>query len=116
LENRFLQNRDELSISFLGMGPAFPIHDLFVTESMGEITDHATEHLVSSDLAIARARRQILDAIADVQAGREPKGASSKEQTHMRDFLTLTHPLPVGADITKFAAEMVEQNIYGQAR
>jgi phenylpropionate dioxygenase-like ring-hydroxylating dioxygenase large terminal subunit len=116
LENRFLQNRDELATSFLGMGPAFPVHDLFVTESMGAITDHATEHLVPSDLGIARARRQILDAIADVQAGKEPKGASCKEPTQMRDFLTLTHQLPLSADITRFAAEMVEQNIYGQAR
>lgn len=116
LENRFLQNRDELDKSFLGMGPAFPIHDLFVTESMGEITDHATEHLVSADLAIARARRQILDAIADVQAGREPLGASRTKRSALRDFLTLTHELPVDADIREFAAEMVEQNIYGQAR
>lgn len=116
LENRFLQKRDRLDVSFLGMGPAFPIHDLFVTESMGEVTDHAAEHLVSSDLAIARARRQILDAITDVQAGKEPKGLAVSERDPMQDFVTVTSEIPVDADIRAFAAEMVERNIYDQVR
>lgn len=116
LDNRFRQDRDALDKSFLGMGPAFTVHDLFVSESMGPITDHDTEHLVSADLAIARARRMILDAAGELAEGREPKQLASEERLKMHEFLTLTHEIPVDADIHEFAREMVEQNIYQQAR
>lgn len=116
LQNRFLQNREALDSSFLGMGPAFAIHDLFVSESMGPITDHGTEHLVSADLAIAHARRMILEAIGDITAGREPKRLISEERLKMHDFLTLTQDIPNDTDIRKYADEVVEQNIYQQAR
>ncbi|MFM9968138.1 MAG: Rieske 2Fe-2S domain-containing protein, partial [Burkholderiales bacterium] len=38
-ENRYLQNREEMKRSYVGMGRNFPSHDLFITESQGAIMD-----------------------------------------------------------------------------
>ncbi len=42
--------------------------------SMGAIVDRTKEHLSSSDVAIIHARRVLLEAVANVQAGRHPVG------------------------------------------
>ncbi len=71
--NRYLQDREELkNKSYTGMGPFFPGHDLFATESQGAIQNRTREHLVTSDKAIVAARKQLLKAIRDVQEGRDP--------------------------------------------
>jgi len=72
-ENRYLQDRQEMnSKSCAGFGPFFPAHDLYATESQGPIQDRTREHPVSSDKAIVAARKLLLQAIQDVQQGREP--------------------------------------------
>lgn len=72
--NRYQQNRASMRTkSFTGMGFNFQAHDAFATESQGAIQDRAAEHLVSSDKAIVAARKLLLNAISDVQAGREPQ-------------------------------------------
>ncbi len=71
--NRYLQDRDEMSKTFTGMGGYFMAHDAFATESQGPIHDRTREHLGTTDKFIAAARRQILEGIADVEAGREPR-------------------------------------------
>ncbi len=51
------------------------VQDQAVTESMGEITDRAREHLVPSDLMIARTRRRLLQAARAFEAtGKLPPG------------------------------------------
>ncbi|HWP58590.1 MAG TPA: Rieske 2Fe-2S domain-containing protein [Candidatus Acidoferrales bacterium] len=49
--------------------------DLAVQESMGPIVDRSREHLGSTDKAIIMCRRVLLDAIRDVQNGKDPAGA-----------------------------------------
>src|SRR5205085_10028548 len=72
-ENRYLQDREEQrSLSFIGMGMAFQIHDLCVTEGAGPIEDRTVEHLAASDVGIVATRKRLLDAIRDVEAGRDP--------------------------------------------
>ncbi|HXP73642.1 MAG TPA: hypothetical protein VN823_05800, partial [Stellaceae bacterium] len=72
-ENRYLQDPEEMGkISFAGMGPNFPAHDLFAVQSPGAIHDRSREHLVSSDIAIVAMRRMMLDAIKGLQEGKEP--------------------------------------------
>ena len=71
--NRYLQDRAEMKTkSFAGLGPFFPSHDLFATESQGSIEDRTREHLVSSDKAVAGARKLLLKAMEDVRAGKDP--------------------------------------------
>jgi hypothetical protein len=71
--NRYLQNRDEMRrATFSGLGTHFPSHDLYAVESAGPIHDRTREHLATSDTAIVAARRMILNAIRDLEAGKEP--------------------------------------------
>jgi phthalate 4,5-dioxygenase len=60
--------------NFTGMGANFNTHDAFATETPGRIQNRTKEHLATSDVAIAAARRLMLKAIDDVTAGREPIG------------------------------------------
>jgi len=49
--------------------------DVVVQVSMGAITDRTQEQLSSSDVAIGAARRLLLSALRDVEAGRRPPGS-----------------------------------------
>jgi phthalate 4,5-dioxygenase len=72
--NRYLQDRTKMSANYTGMGNNFNVHDAFATESQGAIQDRTREHLATTDVALAAARRLMLKAIDDVAAGREPQG------------------------------------------
>jgi hypothetical protein len=56
--------------SFAGMGRIFNVQDTAVVEGSGPIVDRTQEFLGPCDRAIIMARRQVLRAIRDVQAGR----------------------------------------------
>jgi len=114
-ENRYLQNRDEMKrgISFIGMGPMFPVHDVFVTQSQGAIHDQSAEHLTTTDVAIVRARRQLLGALKDVTAGRDPVGVMRDEaQNECSDLLVLTETLDAAEDVDAFCERMTAEKIY----
>ncbi len=71
--NRYLQDRAKMKTDNLcGMGDYFPAHDAFATETPGPIHDRTREHLVTTDMCIVAARRQLLDGIQAVLAGRDP--------------------------------------------
>ncbi|HLH98493.1 MAG TPA: Rieske 2Fe-2S domain-containing protein [Xanthobacteraceae bacterium] len=71
--NRYLQDREQMRTgNFTGMGDFYSAQDAFAAESPGPIHDRTREHLGASDVCIVAARRQLLTAIADVKAGREP--------------------------------------------
>ncbi|MGH6990021.1 MAG: Rieske 2Fe-2S domain-containing protein [Stellaceae bacterium] len=111
--NRWLQNRDEMDWSYLGMGTYFPVHDLFVTESQGAIHNHRNEHLATSDIAIARARRLMLAGIADVAAGRDPLGVVREARDNdWSDLLALTESLDLETDPATFCAAMAAERIW----
>lgn len=72
-ENRYLQDRGEMtSRTFAGLGFNFHDHDRFAVESQGRISDRTKEHLGATDRAVAAMRKQMLQAIDDVRAGRDP--------------------------------------------
>ena len=72
--NRYQQDRASMKThTFTGMGTNFQVHDAFATESQGAVQNRTEENLVSSDKAIVAARKLILNAIKDVQHGREPQ-------------------------------------------
>jgi phthalate 4,5-dioxygenase len=112
-QNRYLQNRDEMAKSYVGMGRNFPTHDLFVTESQGAILDRSKEHLVSSDIAIVRTRRLMLAALRDIAAGKDPIGIiRDPAGNDFRDLLVLTETLDVATDNDAFCAKLEQEDIY----
>ncbi|HLF03885.1 MAG TPA: hypothetical protein VI855_01520, partial [Dehalococcoidia bacterium] len=46
--------------------------DMAIQETMGAVYDRSKEHLGSADLAVIATRRLLLQAIKDVQEGRDP--------------------------------------------
>ena len=71
--NRYMQDREELKTkTYTGLGHHFPSHDAYATESQGPIQNRTQEHVVSSDKAIVAARKQILQAMKEVQEGKDP--------------------------------------------
>jgi len=60
--NDYRIDRDaQRNLSYSGI-EGLDVQDSMVQESMGAIPDHAQEHLVPSDLAVARIRRRLLNA------------------------------------------------------
>jgi phthalate 4,5-dioxygenase len=73
--NRFLQDREEMKTrTFSGMGTDFVAHDAWVTEGEGPIYDRTVEHLGYTDRGVIHLRQIMLDAIRDVEQGRDPRG------------------------------------------
>jgi phthalate 4,5-dioxygenase oxygenase subunit len=68
------QRRDIMDRNWSGLnGIAF--EDTVIATSMGPIQDRTKEHLIASDLAVARLRRRLLDSAARIERGEPPVGA-----------------------------------------
>jgi phenylpropionate dioxygenase-like ring-hydroxylating dioxygenase large terminal subunit len=111
LSNRYLQDREEMKTKvFSGMGPFFPVHDAFATESQGPIEDRTREHLVSSDKSIVAARKLILKAIGEVQDGKEPqhvvREAGNNAFPHLQ---VLSEVLPSAIDVRERLRQVIAQ-------
>ena len=71
-QNHYLQDRQaQKTESFTGIDD-FLVHDSVATESMGAIYDRSKEHLGASDTAVIALRKYLLNAIRNVQDGKEP--------------------------------------------
>jgi hypothetical protein len=89
-ENRYLQDRDDMKRggSFIGMGTYFPAHDAFAIETQGGIRDRTKEHLGSTDVVITAVTRALLNAIKDVQEGKEAPGLVREHpETYLANFI-----------------------------
>jgi phthalate 4,5-dioxygenase len=65
--NDYLIDRDaQRTISYAGIAGVFP-QDSAMTESMGDITDRALEHLAPSDRMIVTTRRRLADAARELR-------------------------------------------------
>jgi phenylpropionate dioxygenase-like ring-hydroxylating dioxygenase large terminal subunit len=99
-ENRYLQDRAEMErLTWLGMGYSFYVHDRFAVESQGPIVNRSREHLGVSDRAVILMRRQLLEAIRDIEAGRDPpmtgRGAGVDP---LRDLVVVSQNVPAESD------------------
>jgi phenylpropionate dioxygenase-like ring-hydroxylating dioxygenase large terminal subunit len=93
--NRYLQDRDEMSRTFTGMGGYFMVHDAFASETQGAVHDRTREHLGTTDKFIAAARRQILDGIAAVEAGKDPLHTiRSEDDNDLSQIVVLSEVVP----------------------
>jgi phenylpropionate dioxygenase-like ring-hydroxylating dioxygenase large terminal subunit len=74
--NRWGQDRELMKAGhFTGFGRSVIDEDVIVQVSMGPVSDRPGENLSSSDVAVAQARRLILDALASAAAGELPPGS-----------------------------------------
>ena len=91
--NRYRQDRASMKTqTFTGMGANFQVHDAFATESQGYVQNRTEENPVSSDKAIIAARKLILNAIKDVQEGRDPQA------NRFANLVVLSDVIPKSAD------------------
>jgi phthalate 4,5-dioxygenase len=75
--NRWGQDRDLMDAGhFSGFTRSLIEEDVVVQVSMGPLVDRSKENLSATDVAVAQARRLILDAIAAAGAGRLPPGST----------------------------------------
>jgi len=98
--NRYQQDRASMKTqTFTGVGSNFQVHDAFATESQGSVQNRTEENLVSSDKAIVAARKLILNAIKDVQQGREPQHVIRDAQKNsFANLVVLSDVIPMSAD------------------
>jgi hypothetical protein len=98
--NRYLQDRESMKTwSFSGMGRIFNVQDTAIVEGGGPIVDRTKELLGPSDRAIIAARRQLLRAIRNVEAGREPPHvARTPEANRFPDLTVISEVITDGAD------------------
>ena len=103
-ENRYLQSREELGAStYIGMGHNFQAHDRFAVESQRVISDRTLEHLGVTDRAVIAMRKQLLEAVDDVEHGRDPRFTSRDNANNLiADMVVRAQELPVGTDIHDF--------------
>jgi hypothetical protein len=98
--NRYAQDRAAMhDENYTGMGLYFPAHDAYATESQGPIQDRTVEHLGYTDKVIIAARRQLLQALQDVQEGRDPphvvRAAAANDFAHI---VVLSQVVPAATD------------------
>jgi phenylpropionate dioxygenase-like ring-hydroxylating dioxygenase large terminal subunit len=98
--NRYLQDRESMkSWSFSGMGRIFNVQDTAIVEGSGPIVDRTKEFLGPSDRAIIAARRQVLRAIRDVEAGGEaPHAARNPEKNRFAHLTVVSEVIDAGTD------------------
>jgi len=76
-EARWGQDRDLLNAGhFTGFANNILEEDMVVQASMGPIVDRTKEHLSATDIAVVRARKMMLEALADFEKGKRPVGSA----------------------------------------
>ena len=75
--NDFLIDRDEQRAKTYSGIRGIAQQDMAITESMGAIMDRTREHLGTSDKAIIRMRRMLIDAARNLEKGVDPPGTDA---------------------------------------
>jgi len=75
-ENRFGQDRKEMAKSWSGI-KGVVAEDQAIAVSQGPIVDRSKEHLVAADMALVRARKQLLESAERIRNGGDPIGVAA---------------------------------------
>lgn len=78
--------------TYTGMGLDINVHDQWAIESPGRLMDRTREHLGKADIGITSYRRLLRQALADVDAGRDPVFVLSPDKA-----AAITGPIAVDA-------------------
>jgi phthalate 4,5-dioxygenase oxygenase subunit len=102
--NRYLQDRAEMTTrTYAGLGYNFQDQDRFAIESEGPIFDRSTELLGATDAPVVVMRRQMLEAIADIQAGRDPLMiVRDPNENPVAELVVRSQRLPKDAEVPGF--------------
>ncbi len=112
--NRYLQNREEMrSINYAGLGMAFGEQDACVIEGAGAIQDRTKEHLATTDRAIVAARRMLLQAIRDVQAGRPAPRVAHDPTSSRGNIVVMREEIPATVDWRAYLRSKTEPTRVG---
>jgi phthalate 4,5-dioxygenase oxygenase subunit len=80
-EARWGQDRELLNAGhFTGFGNNILEEDMVVQASMGPIVDRTKEYLSATDIAVVRARKMMLEALAEFEKGKRPVGSALGDQ------------------------------------
>ena len=93
-DNDYLIDREAQRTRSLTGIKGIAMQDAAVQESQGPIYDRTAEHLGTSDAAIIAARRRLLEAVRDLQQGREPPGLDPASQRVRSASLVLPRDVP----------------------
>jgi hypothetical protein len=110
--NRYQQDREELKFdTFAGMGPVFVTGDHLVNETAGEIQDRTEEHLAPTDAGIVATRMRLLQAIKDVQEGRDPPNVirTPEQQERLMEINVIGETLPAGTTYEQYLKQRDEK-------
>jgi hypothetical protein len=91
--------------TFTGLGKDFAIHDKWATETQGPIQDHSSEHLGTVDIAVAMTRKLLLQAIRDLQEGREPANVIRDPAKNYLPITTCSVVVPADVDWKQFCRD-----------
>lgn len=69
------QRRDLMDENWSGFR-GIAVEDAVISTSMGPIYDRTKEHLISSDIAVIRFRKRVLDSADAIERGGDPVGAN----------------------------------------
>jgi phthalate 4,5-dioxygenase oxygenase subunit len=95
LSNDYLIDRQvQKTQTFTGI-PGVNTQDVALQEGMGPIVDRSKEHLGTTDRAIIVLRQLLLEGMADVEAGRTPRGTDAADYQRVR---ALDHIIPKDLD------------------
>jgi phenylpropionate dioxygenase-like ring-hydroxylating dioxygenase large terminal subunit len=106
----YTQDRNEMNLNetFAGLGTSFALHDAVIVEAQGAICDRTNEILGAEDKSIALIRRLTLEAIADVEAGREPPHVIRDPAANVfPELIVLAEVVPAGADPKQYVEDRI---------
>jgi len=114
----YAQDRDEMrrNATFAGLGTSFALHDAVIVEAQGPICDRTHEVLGAEDKSIALIRRITLEAIADVEAGREPPHViRDRADNHFPELIVLAEVVPAGCEPADYVNERIARQPAGSS-
>jgi hypothetical protein len=110
-EELFSQDRASMNgKAYLGLGECFSVHDIAITQAQGTVHQQGDEHLSSTDIAIVRARRMLDEAVAEMAAGRDPRGViRAAADNDFRDMVVATGEMESAGSKQAYCARFIEE-------
>jgi len=112
--NRYLQDRPSMEQeSYSGIGRNFQDQDLCAVEGMGRVQDRTREHLGSADRAVVVGRKVLLNAIREVQEGRDPANVVRDPKSNRFRIVAAAEFVPARKDWKAHARDLEQKIKYG---
>jgi phenylpropionate dioxygenase-like ring-hydroxylating dioxygenase large terminal subunit len=108
--NCYLQDREQMKKEWAaGFGPSIIIQDVAVTDLQGEIQDRTQEQLGYTDKMLTAARRMMLTALRELEAGREPPHVLRSGSGQFPHPVVVSEVFPSSEDWKTYAERKIEE-------